>query len=142
KLEIFEAKYKGMKTLDVIREMNVLRQRKEAIEEDLAETNGEYDYIRLNLVPARFEQEGIENMRVEGIGMVSLTGDMYVAIRAANRQAAFEYFRDIGKGALITQTINSSTLKATVKAMIRSGEEIPEELITVTPFTRASITKR
>ena len=138
----FEAKYKPMVTLEVVRSMDELRKHKEDLEEALKEVNKEYDFLRLNMIPARFEEEGIEGLKVEGVGRVSLTGDMYVSILSDKKDEAYEYFRDIGKGSLITETINSSTLKATVKAMIKAGEEVPEELIKVTPFTRASITKR
>ena len=138
----FDAKYKPMATLEVVCSMDELRLRKEDLEEALKEINKEYDYLRLNMVPARFEEEGIENMKVEGVGRVSLTGDMYVSILADKKDAAYEFFRDIGKGSLITETISASTLKATVKAMMKSGEDIPEDIIKVTPFTRASITKR
>lgn len=138
----FEAKYEGLTTLGVIRSMDDLRARKDEIEEQLKYINKEYDFLRLKLVPKMFEDEGIESLKVDGIGRVSLTGDMYVSIQSGRKDEAYEYFRDIGKGSLITEVINSSTLKATVKAMIKGGEDIPEELIKITPFTRASITKR
>lgn len=138
----FEVKYKPLATLDIIRAMDEQRKLKEDLEDQLKAINKEYDFLRLNMVPARFEEEGIENLKVEGVGRVSLTGDMYVSILADQKEEAYEYFRDIGKGSLITETINSSTLKATVKAMIKAGEDVPESLIKVTPFTRASITKR
>lgn len=138
----FEEKYKGLATLDIIRAMDALRTKTGELSELKKAAEAEYDYLRLQLVPNRFEEEGIESLKVEGIGRVSLTGDMYVSILAANREAAYGYFRDIGKGSLITETINSSTLKAAVKAMIGNGEEVPADLVKVTPFTRASITKR
>ena len=139
---VYEEKYAGMTTIEVIRAMDKLSGEKESIEDELKEINKEYDFLRLNLIPKKFEDDGIENLRVEGIGRVSLTGDMYVSIPAAMREQAYEYFRDIGKSSLITTTINSSTLKAAVKAMVKSGEDIPEELIKITPFTRASITRK
>lgn len=138
----FEVKYKPMATLEIIRAMDEQRALKEDLDEQLKAVNKEYDFLRLNMIPNRFEEEGIENMKVDGIGRVSLTGDMYVSILAEKKEEAYEYFRDIGKGSLIVPTINASTLKATVKAMMKNGEEVPEELIKVTPFTRASITKR
>lgn len=140
-IEELEQFYKPMATLDVVRAMNKIKLEKEELEEKLKMVNAEYDYLRLNLIPTRFEDEGIENLKVDGIGRVSLTGDMYVSIAADSRDAAYQYFRDIGKGDLITESINSSTLKAAVKAMVKAGEEIPSEFVKVTPFTRASITK-
>lgn len=138
----FEAKFKGMTTKEVINFMNELSGVKGEIEEQLKGVNAEYDYLRLNLIPSRFEEEGIENITIEGIGRVSLTGDMYVSVLAENRERTYEWLCDIGKESLITKTVNASTLKAAVKAMIRAGEEIPEDLIKVTPFTRASITRK
>ena len=140
--EVFEAKYKVMTTLDIVRAMNDIQLAKEAKDNEAKEIGKEFDFLRLKMIPSRFEEEGIENLKVEGVGRVSLTGDMYVSIPAANREAAYEYFRDIGKSSLITESINASTLKAAVKAMMKAGEELPEELVKVTPFTRASITKR
>lgn len=138
----FEAKFKGMNTKEIITYMNDLAGEKGCIEEQLKGVNAEYDYLRLNLIPSRFEEEGIENITIEGIGRVSLTGDMYVSVLAENRERTYEWLCDIGKESLITKTVNASTLKAAVKAMIRAGEEIPEDLIKVTPFTRASITRK
>lgn len=138
----FEAKFKGMNTKEVITYMNDLAGEKGCIEEQLKGINAEYDYLRLNFIPSRFEEEGIENITIEGIGRVSLTGDMYVSVLAENREKMYEWLDNIGKDSLITKTVNASTLKAAVKAMIRDGEEIPEDLIKVTPFTRASITRK
>lgn len=138
----FLAKYTGTTTLDVVRAMDQLKKSIEELEAKASEFQAEYDFLRLKFIPERFEAEGIEGLKVEGVGRVSLTGDMHVSILAANREAAYEFFRDIGKGDLITETINSSTLKAAVKAMVKAGEDVPEEYIKVTPFTRASITKR
>lgn len=141
-LNNFEVKFEDMTTKEVITYMNDLAGEKACIEEQLKGVNAEYDYLRLNLIPNRFEEEGIENITIEGIGRVSLTGDMYVSVLAENREKMYEWLDEIGKDSLITKTVNASTLKAAVKAMIRAGEEIPEDLIKVTPFTRASITRK
>jgi hypothetical protein len=53
----------------------------------------------------------------------------------------FDWLRDNGRGDLLQENINPSTLKATVKGLVKNGEEIPEDLLNVSPFTRASITK-
>lgn len=140
--QVYDEKYKGLVTLDIIRAMHVKMLEKEALEEQLKEINKEYDFLRLNLIPNRFEEEGIEGLKVEGIGRVSLTGDMYVSLVKEHRDEAYQFFRDLNMGDLIQETINSSTLKAAIKGMIKKGEEIPEEFVKVTPFTRASITRR
>jgi hypothetical protein len=141
KNDVFAKKYADMTTIDIVRAMASLAKDKESKDAELSKIAAEYDYVRMNLIPARFEDEGIDGMTIDGVGRVSLTGDLFVSCLAANREALYSYFRDIGKGSLVVETINASTLKATVKAMMKKGEEIPE-MIKVTPFTRASITKR
>jgi len=132
----------SLTTLELIKEFDLLRRIKEKLEEKLKEINKKYDFIRITVIPNRFESEGIESMKVEGVGRINLTGDMYVSILPDKKTEAYDFFRDIGKGSLITETINSSTLKAAVKQMILSGEEVPDSIVKVTPFTRASITKK
>jgi len=138
----FKAKYAALMTLDMIKEQDRLQKEKERLEAELKKINLEFDYVRIIAVPERFEIEGIQNMKVNGIGRVSLTGDMHVQVLAENRDKVYEWFDDIGKGSIITKIINPSTLKATIKAMIKTGQSINEELIKVTPFTRATITRK
>lgn len=141
-LNEFESKFKKMTTKEVISYMNDLAELKSQHEDSLKAVNIEYDYLRLNFIPNRFDEEGIQNITIEGIGRVSLTGDLFVSVLAENREKMHEWLSDIGKGSLITNTVNASTLKATIKAMMRAGEEIPEDIIKVTPVSRASITRK
>jgi len=66
---------------------------------------------------------------------------MHVSIKEGSNELFYTWLRDNGRGDLIQPNINPSTLKATVKNMVREGEVVPEELLNVSPFTRASITK-
>jgi hypothetical protein len=134
-------KYRDIPAIDAIRAMAELRARKDALEEQSKAIGAEYDYLRLEYVPERMEQEGIQNMKVDGVGKVSLRGDLYVSVLADNRDAFHEWLRETGRGDLIRDTVNASTLKAAAKDWIRSGEELPESLIKVTPYTQAVITK-
>jgi hypothetical protein len=135
------AKYDPMSVVELIESMYSLQQRKEAIEDQLKAINKEYDFLRITKVPQKMEDEGIERLSVAGVGRVSLTADMHVSIKASQRERFYEWLRDNGRTDLLQETINPSTLKAAVKGMYKSGEEVPEDLLNVSPFTRASITK-
>lgn len=137
----FEEEYRNLDTLSVIREMKAVQARKDELDEALTEVNKRYDYIRLQVIPTRFDNEGITNMKVEGIGRVQLTGDLYTSIQKGKKEEAHQWLSDTGHGDAIQPTINPSTLKAMIKSMIAKGEEIPDDLFSITPFTRASITK-
>jgi hypothetical protein len=137
----FRNAYAGLSLLDLVSKMQEVGGLKEQAEDKLKRINAAYDVLRLELIPAAMENQGIENLKVAGIGRVSLTGDMYVSTVADRRPEFFEWLRDQNLGDIIQETINSSTLKAFVKNRIQTGAPVPEDFVRVAPFTRASITK-
>ena len=135
------AKYDGLNAVDLVRSMHEIQRRKEALEDDLKKINGEFDFLRITRIPAQMQDEGIERLSVAGVGRVSLTADMHVSVKAGEREKFFDWLRDNGRSDLIQENVNASTLKAAVKRMFANGEEVPEDMLNVSPFTRASITK-
>jgi hypothetical protein len=137
-----EARFDMWGSLDLAAEMNEIRAIKEELETALKYINTLYDYVRINKLPKQMEEEGIESLTLFNVGRVNLTGDMYVLCPKENKSRLHQYLMDIGKGDLITEVVNASSLKAAVKEMIKKGEELPEGLLKITPFTRAVITKK
>jgi hypothetical protein len=133
--------YDGMTVVECVEAMHKVALAKEKLEEQLKVLNKEYDFLRITKVPEKMQDEGIERLTVAGVGRVSLTADMHVSVKADQRERFFEWLRDNGRSELLQETINPSTLKAAVKKMYRSGEDVPEDLLNVSPFTRASITQ-
>lgn len=128
-------------TLELLREFKAAKDFKEACDLLAKESGRLYDYLRLALVPERFEEDGISNMKVDGVGRVQLAGDLYAGIIKGSEEKAFEWLGDNGRGDLVKQTVNNSSIKAVLKKMLADGEEIPAELFKAEPFTRASIVK-
>lgn len=133
--------YQTWELLALIKEMKSYSEKKEALEDELKIINARYDVLRLEAIPERMDSDGVENLRVEGIGRVSLTADMFVSIKGGGKQGLYEWLDGHGLGDLIQPTVNASTLKAFVKRRIKEGKDYPEEFLNVTPVTRASITK-
>jgi hypothetical protein len=106
------------------------------------ETTKRYDFLRLSVLPAAMDEAGLTSVTVTGVGRVSLVSDAYVSVPVVNIPEFHDWLRDSGSGALIKETVHASTLKAFVKGLIKEGKEFPAELIKVTPFTRAQITRQ
>jgi hypothetical protein len=136
------AEYDELPLIELIKEMYIIQGEKEDVEGDLKNLNKHLDFLRITKIPQVMEDQGIKNISVEGVGRVSLTADMHVSVKAEMKEMFYTWLRDNGRQDLIQPTINSSTLKATVKNMVKTGEEIPDDLLNVSPFTRASITKK
>ena len=135
------SKYDGMSVSQLAAEMLRVKREKEAIDEASKEINKEYDFLRITKLPEQAESEGIRGAKYDGIGRLSFTSDMYVSVKAGRLIEVKQWLGDTGRGDLITETVNSSSLKAVVKKAIVSGEEVPTDALNVSPFTRASITE-
>lgn len=138
----FRTRYKGEKDLIKLAKcMAEVQKTQERMKAELAMVNAEFDVLRLEVIPAKMEEKGIENFRVTDLGLVKLTADMYVSPKSGMKDKLYGWLRKNKLGALITETVNSSTLKAFVKERVNKGKTVPNDLLNVTPYTRASITK-
>lgn len=136
----FLALYKDTDLLTCVHIMHRVRARIDKGKEVMAKLNAEHDALRIDLIPKKMEDQGLETLSVKGIGRVSLTGDMYV--QQINKNGLFSWLRKNKLGDLITEGVNSSTLKAFLRGRIQDGKTYPDaKTIKITPFTRASITK-
>ena len=105
--------------------------------------HAELDVIRLQLIPEAMEKEGLNSpVNVDGVGKIVLSGDMYLKVN--DKESLYKWLRKMKMGAYIVETVNSSTLKAGLKARIASGKSLPGEAVTITPFKigRASCRER
>ena len=136
-------KYDGVAAADLTRRMSELAERIDLLEQSKKEHQKEYDAIRKRYLPDAMADEGIENIRLEGVGAVSVRSDVYVTIPAESRDVAYDWLRGTGHGGIIKETVHSSTLRATVKEMLRKGAVLPDpEVLKVTPFDIAVLTRK
>lgn len=134
-------KFDDLSLIELVHEMANVRAKKDSLEATLKEVNEEFDFLRITKIPTVMNDEGVDRISVSGVGRVSITADLHVSIKADKKEAFYDWLRDNGRTDLISETVNASTLKATVKNMYKTGEVVPEELLNVSPFERASITK-
>lgn len=132
--------FAGLSLEDLVQRFKDGYARKEEAEAELAKVNAFFDVLRFEVIPDKMDEKGITSMNFTGIGRLGLTADM--SLRMVDKKGAFTWMKKNKLGALITQTINSSSLKTWYKDRLRAGKSVPPaELIKVTPITRASITK-
>lgn len=133
--------YQTWELLPLVKEMKSYAEKKEALETELKIINARFDVLRLEVIPERMDSDGIENLKVEGIGRVTLTADMFVSVKGGAKQGLFDWLSGQGLGDLVQPTVNASTLKAFVKRRMKEGKDVPSDFLNITPVTRASITK-
>lgn len=121
------------------REMRTLMDQKDSLMEELSGVNKRLDEIRLRLIPEAMAEADIRSITFEELGRVQLAMDLYASIK--DKEAGYAWLAEHGYDGLIQPYVQPSTLKASLKAAIKEGQCFPEELFTITPFTRASIVK-
>lgn len=121
-------------------ELRKLKDQKDDLAEKTKAINLRIEEICNKDLPTAMDDDGVSNVVVDGAGRVTLRGELYVSILAENREAAYEWMRQTGRGSLITETVNASSLKAAAKEWLKKNEEIPSS-IKVTPVTVATLTK-
>ena len=126
--------------VELANKLRGLKDLKEAQEADLKDTNMAIEAITKVLLPQKMDEQGIQNVKIDGVGRISLRGEVYASILAENRELAYDWLRNTGRASLITNTVNPSTLKACAKEWLKNGEEIPE-FIKITPATVATLTR-
>jgi hypothetical protein len=123
-------------------EMKAIQERKEALEEQLKLVNADFDQLRLREIPEMMEAMGVKNATFEGLGRVQLASDIYASTREGQKEAAMQWLRDCGYEGMISEQYNASSLKALLRRMIVQGDPTPDDIFSVTPFTRASLVKK
>lgn len=98
-----------------------------------------YDWSRTALVPDLMESNGVELVKLEGVGRVSLTSDLSASM--PDKAAGYAWLIENEAGDLITETVNSSTLKAWLRRRMKDGLDVPEDIFKISMFTRSTITK-
>ena len=126
--------------ITMARAMRELELKKEGIEAQLKEINKQLDQLRLKDIPEAMAESDIRTLTIDGVGRVQLAMDCYATIK--DKQAGYDWLRENGYAGLITEYVQPSTFKAAVKDALKDGQEFPDELFSINPFTRASIVKK
>lgn len=130
------------KTHELAAELKELKEQLDRLSEYKTHVQKMYDHLSMIVLPERMEEEDIVTLQIKGVGRLQASHDIRCNVLAKNRSGLEQWMVDNGHGALVTNTINSSTLKAFVKEAMREGKEYPEHLIKVEPYSKATIVKR
>lgn len=116
-----------------------LRELHEEIDAAKSQVGKTFDWMRITVVPEACERDGVSTSNFPGIGRLSLQSD--VNVKVLDKNAEYLWLETIGEADAITETVNASTLKAIIRRRLKAGEDVPDNVFRVQPFTRAAITK-
>ena len=131
----------GKGVVDIARVQKVVNEAVETADRLKKELQKCYDFIRYAAAPEAMDKAGVESIRVEGVGTVYLTSDYNISIVKDQKEVAHDWLIENGHEDVIIETVNAGTLKSIVKKHMAAGEEPPEGVFNINPFTRAQIKK-
>lgn len=136
-----DADFTGFTLADLIRAEHYCRLKWDEFKDASSRWQALYDHMSINIVPKKMEDEGVEATKIEGVGRVNLRGDMWTSTQ--NAELLAEWLKEHDFGDLLKEAVNGSTLKAFIKEQMgrKDGLVPPGDLVKVTPYTRAVITK-
>lgn len=92
------------------------------------------DFLSKGLLPEMMEQEGTDKIQVPELGKSFYILKKFSA-SMVDKQGAMNWLRERGDGALVTETVNASTLASYLKdLMLNEGVEAPEDLFKLTSY--------
>lgn len=98
-------------------------------------------YLKKTILADKMDEEGIKSMSLEGVGTVRVQGDIYATIKTGKLQEAVEWLCDNGHGGLVKETVNANSFTALARQYHKEGKEMPEDLFSITPYSKTILTK-
>jgi hypothetical protein len=100
-----------------------------------------YDYLSIEVLPDRMDEEGIDTIKVKNVGRLQTSSDIRCSVPANNKDEVKNWLRENGHGSMISEAVNASTLKAFVKEMMKENKPYPEHLLNIHAYSRATVVK-
>ena len=86
------------------------------------------------IIPSKFEADDLDLIRIPELARSFYPQTKYSA-KVADKEKLAEWLREIGQDALITETVNSSTLAGFLKErLLEEGIDPPEEFVQLTTY--------
>ena len=132
---------RSLRTADVLRGYHEYAELHEQIDKTRKRVNAALESVSRNTIPGIFDDEGISTTTLKDIGR-RFTVSTRVNCSMVDSDGGKEWLRSNGHGALITETVNSSTLSAFAKSQIVDfGVELPPNLFKMSTLRYTSVTK-
>lgn len=125
--------------IQMAKRMKMLQAARDDQDAALTETNKMLDELRLKMIPEAMAEMDIRTLTIDGVGRVQLAMDLYATMK--DKEAGYAWLEENGYEGLIKPYVQPSTFKAAVKEALKNGQEFPDDLFSINPFTRASIVK-
>lgn len=126
---------------DLIRLMGILRDLRDLGKEVSAATQNMYDGFSIAVVPLVMEEKGVETATANGYRL-ELMSQLRVSVPQEHKLGLHQWLCDHKLEGMISESVNSSSLKSMVKNAMEEGAEFPAHLLKIETYKQAKIVKK
>lgn len=95
-----------------------------------------------NIIPTKLEEDDFQNVPLKSLGKRwQVRHEMRCSVKSGEKEHLFDWLRENGHESLISETVNSSTLKAFYKEQSKAGNATPDDMLNLHFFERANLVK-
>tara|TARA_R110000744_G_scaffold352095_1_gene458128 strand:+ start:9468 stop:10145 length:678 start_codon:yes stop_codon:yes gene_type:complete len=117
-------KYDSMKVKDLAAELKRLKETAEAIGKLAKIYGAEYKFLSESVLPEVMDEQGIQTMKIEGVGRLQLASDIQCSVLATNRDLLKEWLVKNGHASMVSETISAPTLKAFIREQMKAEADM------------------
>lgn len=139
--DVDHEEYETMSLRDMAAFLKELKKALEEVKEMQSQIQVQHDFLSQNVIPDKMDDEGVNTVNYDGIGRLQCAADIRCSVLKKDRKALHSWLSANGHGSLISEGVNSSTLKAFVKERMKEEKEIPKDILQITPYSKASVVK-
>jgi hypothetical protein len=118
-----------------------LKDRKEALNEELKELNAELTLLETTVLPAAMDENEIEKFTTEGVGTIYTQIKVYASVAKENEERFHAWLRERGHADMIRDYVFPGTLSSFAKEQLENGVELPD-FIKATKVETAMLRRR
>jgi hypothetical protein len=122
------------------RDYQRMRAVQDQIKEVLSVITEKVDESRHTILPELFKERGVNSIGVDGYRF-TISQTVRASIPTDTKHEAYDWLRMNELSELIIETVNSSTLAAQAKKMMKDGDALPDDLFKVALVPNVSMTK-
>lgn len=111
----------------------------DALDEAMTELHKLRQALQITIIPEKFQQQGVTSFTVDD---ARVTISARLSVTVLDKEKSMGWLRENGLDDIIQETVNASTLQATIKKMIEDeGREPPDDIFKLSPVMNTSVTK-
>lgn len=130
---------------EAVKRLRSLKDRKEALEEELKQVNKEAKYLQERIIPKIMEDAEIEKATIEGAGTIYIKQELFVSMSPASdedAEAPFYGWARENAPDIIKPYIHPGRLKSFCKERLENGLALPDNMIKATFVPTGTLLRR